>query len=198
MNENPYPAGFAKVRLPAGQSGEASIERKTLTDADVSLENLRCQMRGQLRRVTPPGDYTVLKVRGAVMMSDVPSEAREHLGPLWAVKEGASVLLNGLGLGFVLAAILRKNPACVTVIEKDADVIALVAPHYKDRRVTIVHADAFDYQPPKGARYDVVWHDIWADICGDNLREMTALKRKYGRRAEWQGCWSESQLRRAA
>jgi hypothetical protein len=48
----------------------------------------------------------------------------------------------------------------------------------------------------KGERYGMVWHDIWDSFCGDNLPEMTRLKRKYGRRADWQGCWGEWQCRR--
>jgi hypothetical protein len=34
----------------------------------------------------------------------------------------------------------------------------------------------------KGKRYDMVWHDIWDDICSDNLEGMAKLHRKYGDR----------------
>jgi hypothetical protein len=45
----------------------------------------------------------------------------------------------------------------VTVVEIDADVIALVGPSYvADRHLTIVHADAFAYQPrPRGRSANV-------------------------------------------
>jgi hypothetical protein len=46
-----------------------------------------------------------------------------------------------------------------------------------------------------GTFYGAVWHDIWDNLSVDNLPQMTALKRKYGRRARWQGCWSEPQVR---
>jgi len=85
----------------------------------------------------------------------------------------------------------------VTVVEKSKDVISLVAKHYLgDHRVTIVNADAYLYKPPKGVKYDAVWHDIWDNICGDNLPEMTRLHRKYGKRADWQGSWCRSLCRR--
>jgi spermidine synthase len=107
------------------------------------------------------------------------------------------ILINGLGIGMVLAACLRKpDVSRATVIEIDPDVVALFGPAYADPRVEVVTASAFEYQPPNGIRYGMVWHDIWDDICGDNLPEMTKLKRKYGRRADWQGCWCEWQCRR--
>ena len=89
----------------------------------------------------------------------------------------------------------------VTVVELSKDVIALVAGHYKARygdRLTVVHADALDWKPPKGARYDAVWHDIWPDICGDNWETMKRLHRKYGRRCDWQNSWCRYQVKEAA
>ena len=98
----------------------------------------------------------------------------------------------------VLQACLEKPSVTrVTVVELSADVIALVAPHYQERygeRLRIVHADAYTYKPDL-PRYGCVWHDIWDDLCEDNLPQMTALKRKYSRRADWQGCWSEATVR---
>jgi len=86
----------------------------------------------------------------------------------------------------------------VTVIEASADVIKLVAPHYAKlwgERFVCVHADAFAYQPPRGARYGAVWHDIWDDINHDNLPQMRDLHRKYARRTTWQGSWARELLR---
>ncbi|MBN8955005.1 MAG: hypothetical protein J0H17_00095, partial [Rhizobiales bacterium] len=106
------------------------------------------------------------------------------------------VLINGLGIGMVLAAVLRRPEVQrVTVVEIDPDVVALVSPHYPDARVTVIQSDAFDYAPPKGERYGAVWHDIWDTICANNLPSMTRLKRKYGRRTDWQGCWGEHEIR---
>jgi hypothetical protein len=71
-------------------------------------------------------------------------------------------------------------------------VIALVGPSYAaDPHLTIVHADAFAYQPPPGRRYAMVWHDIWDRISATNLASMAALMRKFEPIADWQGCWAE-------
>jgi spermidine synthase len=129
-------------------------------------------------------------------MSDTPDERRDHLSAIREAK--GHVLLNGLGLGCVLQSCLEKEGVTkVTVVEKEEDVIALVAPHYQERygdRLEVVHADAFEYKPPKGVRYGMVWHDIWPNMCADNLPEMHRLHRKYGRRTEWQGSWGRAYI----
>jgi len=83
------------------------------------------------------------------------------------------------------------------VIELSEDVIKLVEPHLKERwgeRLTVIHANALIWQPPKGAKYDMVWHDIWPTICTDNKETMTTLHRRYGRRAKWQGSWARYEV----
>jgi hypothetical protein len=85
----------------------------------------------------------------------------------------------------------------VTVIENSPDVIALVGPTLTERygdRLEIIEADAFTYKPPKGIRYSVVWHDIWPDLCEDNLKTMGTLHRRYGKRCDWQGSWGKELL----
>ena len=125
-------------------------------------------------------------------MTDTPSELRDLREPARRAV-GGRVLVNGLGLGIVLQAVLEE-PAVehLTVVEASDDVITLVAPHWVERyggRLTVVHADAFKWRPPRGARYEVVWHDIWDDITTDNLAGMRRLHAKYSRRCGWQGSW---------
>jgi spermidine synthase len=124
-----------------------------------------------------------------VVMSNTPMEIRTNR----AIIHNATgdVLINGLGIGMVLKAVLAKpDVRSVRVIEKHPEVIELVAPTYApDPRVEIIQADCFDYEPPKGMRFNAVWHDIWDYICGDNLPEMHKLHRRYGRRADWQWSW---------
>ena len=60
----------------------------------------------------------------------------------------------------------------------------------------VVHASAFDWHPPFGARYSVVWHDIWPnpfDPAGHP--EMEILERRYAPYCDWQGSWSRECLR---
>ena len=78
----------------------------------------------------------------------------------------------------------------INVGEIAEDVIGLVAPYFeKDSRVQIIHDDALVWKPPKNTRYNAIWHDIWDNICADNLPQMHKLHRKYGRRTDWQGSW---------
>lgn len=180
------------VAVPEGRMGPWSVERFEIDARNAALFSI-----GSRGRDVRPGTYTRLShdERG-VIMSDTPAERRDHA---WFVTEAKGhVLINGLGLGMCLAAVLRRSEVeRVTVVEADADVIALVGPHYaSDPRVEIVHCDAFAYQPPKGVRYGAVWHDIWDHITSENLPEMTRLHRKYGRRADWQGSWARYECER--
>jgi hypothetical protein len=184
-----------QVTVPIGERGKWRIEKFTITDRGSELATLRSLWQDGRGSICP-GTYTKLVCEGrGIVMSDTPDEMRDHAD---AVRHARGyVLINGLGLGMVLGAILKKpDVERVTVVELDADVIALVGPHYACDRLEIVNASAFDYEPPRGSRYGAVWHDIWDEICADNLPQMTKLKRKYGRRALWQGCWSEPLCRR--
>lgn len=182
------------VQIPEGKRGLWAIERFVVTEDDARKTSLRAAIKG--RGYVPAGSYTQLRHdRRGIVMSDTPDEKRDHIEAV--VNAKGHVLINGLGIGMVLNAMLRR-PAVerVTVIEIDPDVVSLVSPAYADPRVEIITADAFEYRPPKGVRYGAVWHDIWDMICGDNLPEMTRLKRKYGRRTGWQGCWCERECGR--
>lgn len=187
------------VTVPDGRQGEWSVETLKLTEQDVALDNMRWRMRRQPHMVCHPGTYKrLVHDRRGTVMSNTTMEVLTNRPIIRAAR--GDVLVNGLGLGMVLAAILQKPEVRhVTVVELDKDVIALVGPHFAEAqskgRLTIVHHDCFTYQPPKGARFDAVWHDIWDEISSDNLSAMTRLKRKYGRRCDWQGCWSEDLVR---
>lgn len=194
---NPYPPGFEPIALPEGESGDWKVVCFTLKEDDVGMFNLRLIRDGMWRRIVPPGIYTKLVHKGeGVVMSDTPAEAHEHRS-LYVNAKG-SVLVNGLGLGFGISAILRKPEVeHVTVIEKSLDVICLVAPTLEENHhnITIINSNAMSWRPEKGERFDVVWHDIWTTICDDNKEQMTKLRRAYGHRCGWQGCWSQEYVR---
>jgi hypothetical protein len=97
----------------------------------------------------------------------------------------------------MVLSVILDQVTHVTVIEKSPDVIKLVGPSFADPRVTIIEADAYTYQPPKGIRYNAVWHDIWDNICGDNTEGMGKLHRKYGRRTDWQDSWCKAECQEA-
>jgi hypothetical protein len=174
--------------LPAGQLGTAHISKFTVSRDNSIMSSLN-------RSYVPEGNYTSLSISGqGLVMSDTPKEYRDHIAFFRHAK--GNVLVQGLGLGCCLN-VIRHIPEVqsITVIEINPDVIALVGPHFVDPKVSIIQGDARTWQPPKGAFYDAVWHDIWSDICTDNLKEMATLHRRYGRKANWQGSWSRSECR---
>jgi len=190
-----------QVDVPEGASGPWKVERFTV-DPNV--------WQGFGRRCVPPGEYTRLLREGVLVMSDTPDEWRDHLGLVWAVEkevkaqpEGpVKVLLHGLGLGMILQGVLNVDPRVeVTVVEQSEDVVKLVWAHYADRypgRVQLIQGDALTWQPPKHARWNAVWHDIWDYVCSDNLEQMTLLHRRFGRRCNWQGSWARGLCERQA
>ena len=183
-----------KVDIPEGKSGIWRVERFTVTPQDENLERIRAIASSSSRgRFTLAGTYTRLMRGNELVMSDTPDEIRDHRGAIYEAK--GNVLINGLGLGMMARAVLLKPEVDqVTVIEIDPDVIKLVGKYLISQfpmRLEIIKGDAFQYMPPKGIRYDMVWHDIFDNITADNLPLMSKLHRKYGKRTEWQGSWAK-------
>ncbi|MGI9492498.1 MAG: hypothetical protein ACR2QF_08875 [Geminicoccaceae bacterium] len=187
-----------QVDIPEGAAGAWTVQRFTISEDDARLDQMRCAFTfsgGGVRRAVRPGTFTRLMRGRTVVMSDTHAERFDHLEPVR--RATGSVLINGLGIGVVLRNVLAKEDVTdVTVIELSPDVISLVAPHYDDPRVTIIQSDAMTCKPPKGKRYQVVWHDIWDYICADNLPDMHKLHRRYGRIADWQGSWCRRECER--
>jgi len=180
-----------KVDIPEAQSGDWRVEKFTVSEEDAKLERIRAVFSFSNRgRGVPAGDYTRLCYNGAVVMSDTPDEIMDYRY-FMNIATG-NVLINGLGLGVVLKGVLFKDSVeKVIVNEISEDVIRLVVPSIKDERVTINHADAFIWKPDD-LRFNAVWHDIWDNICSDNLESMKCLHRKYGhylQKPSYQGSW---------
>lgn len=200
MNYTPWHEQY-KVTVPEGKVGKAEIEHFRVSESQAKLANLQMMVHGQGRRSIPPGCYTGLKVNGVMVMSDTPAEIGDHI--YFIGRATGRVLLNGLGIGMCLQALLRKPEVeHVTVVELEADVLALVAGHYLalfgGARLTFVHADAFAWQPPKGLVYDAVFHDIWPFIQGDFYPQYKVLHRKYAKRSHYQESWCHNWVRREA
>lgn len=111
----------------------------------------------------PYGKYTFLMHsphQGLIMM-DTTTQYILH-EPLWLGATG-SVLIGGLGLGFVNQKLL-DNPyvTSVTIVEKYQEVIDLVWPYCpKDSRFTLVHTDMETWNPPEGSYWNYAWIDTW-------------------------------------
>jgi hypothetical protein len=183
------------VDLPEGELDGLRIERFTIGDRNI--HNLMLGVRG-----TRAGTYTKLAINGRLWMSDTDAEKHDHLPALRAASRlnARRVLVNGLGLGMVVKALLTMDHVeHVDIVEVDERVVRLVGGHYAaDPRVHVHHADAYEQAKrwPAGSRWEVVWSDIWPDLCTDYLPAMTRLRRSYGRRSDWHGCWGRDLLLR--
>lgn len=189
-----------EIKVPDGESGPWKVETFVVSEEDAARFNMRAMFHPGCRTIEP-GTYKKLTRNGSIIMSNTPAEISDHLTFIYRARRwGGDILINGLGLGVALTAILeREHCIYITVIEQSEDVIKLVAPTFADDpRISIIHADAFTYKPEKGKRFTCVWHDIWDNICADNLPEMTKLHRKYGSKTDWQGSWCKHLCKRYA
>lgn len=184
-----------RSKVPEGESGSWRVERFKVSEREARFANIRSAWSPGCRSIEA-GRYTRLMRGKTVIMSDTPAELRDHLE--FRYRARGHVLINGLGLGLAAIMAAQKDEVeSVTVVELSDDVRSLVCP-YMPEKVTVVASDAFTWRPPACARYDAVWHDIWDDICADNLPEMHKLHRRYGRRADWQGSWCRELCERYA
>lgn len=186
-----------EINIPDGKSGVWKVSTFEVTEEEIMIHNIRARFQPGCRTMKA-GTFKKLTRNGQIIMSNTPAEISDHISFIFTAKRNKNILINGLGLGVALTEILKSGAIeTVTVIEKSEDVIKLVGPSFTNEpRVSIIHADAFEWKPPKGLKYDVVWHDIWDNICSDNLPEMTKLHRKYGKRTDWQGSWCKELCKR--
>jgi hypothetical protein len=200
--------------LPEGQSGDFAVEHYEITREQASLEHLMSATRRQWgeTRDLAPGTYCRLRdlrprVWDPTVMADTPMERRTNLPIVQAAR--GRVLVAGLGLGMVLVPILAKPEVeHVTVVERSPDVIGLAGPALRraigrraENRLRIECADIFTWQPPRGARWDVIYFDIWPSIDGGNYEGMKRLHRKFQHRREPGGfleSWRRADCRRLA
>lgn len=191
-----------KVKLAPARSGDWELQT---FEVKPSVEQLRYAMDG---RPVPLGEYTRLVHHGGggLFMTDTPAELNDARVLFWAAM--GHVLITGLGIGMLPRAlfnpaIIRYGGGCcvekVTIVEKSQDVINLVAPSLAKLPVEIVHADAFEWKPEPGTKFDWAWHDIWPTICSDNLGEVAKLRNHYKRFMVDSGrqlVWCESEMKK--
>lgn len=198
-----------RVEVPEGKQGLYEIKRVETSKRQAEVDNIVAYVM-KTDRYTKPGIYTQLIRYGAlgnpdnkaIVMTDHPCEVADHAALVAYAEAHAPlerVLINGLGIG-VAIDLLAPFVQRFTIVELSASVIRLVAPYYQERypgKIDIVHHDALTYRPPKGARYNAVFHDIWDFISPNNLAEMRHLQRRYGRLCDWQESWARVYCERA-
>ena len=203
--------------VPQGSCGNARIEHYEVTAADSMFTSIRSIQHPDA--YVPPGKYCRLMVNGGLMMSDTRMERITNFELLRNAH--GHVFIAGLGIGMVLVPlVMRDDITTITVVEKNPNVIQLVAPHftvtspwwvqsgeaYKLHKLTVYEGDCFTWDPEAamGSRptFNTIYFDIWPDKSVGNLDDLTVLKRRYRkymtRRPQpktWMRGWVEDELR---
>lgn len=178
------------VKVPLGKKGKHKIESFTVSVQEATIQCMRMAANDRLEEGIIPGTYTrLVRDDGTIVMSDTISERRDHIE--FIEEAFGTVLIHGLGLGMIIQPVLAKRDVeHVIVVEKEQDVIDLVAPTYLKRfprRLSIIKADAFTFE--LNVCPDIVWNDIWDYISDENVPEMDILEDKYSD-AWWCGSWA--------
>jgi hypothetical protein len=193
--------------LPPADLGDAQIIHYSISEKEASFSAMRAAVTANRHEEVDAGKYVRLMINNSLVMSDTSMEKRSNLGFIW--NANGKVFVAGLGIGLILIPALREEKVeHIEVIEKNPNVIQLVENPLREfltknqnKKLTIFEGDVLEYKPAKGCTWDTIYFDIWADICTDNLEEITKLKRKFARRlnranpACWMGAWKEEELR---
>ena len=181
---------YIKSGLQAGRSGDWSIEKFSVQSPGQDDSRPACFQ-------SPAGTYTRLKKGNEVFMTDLYDEWwTQRMAIAQARHRGGDVLITGLGLGLVVASMLEPptgRTRRVVVIERSADVIGLVAGPLENRyggQIEVINGDAFEWLPPPGQQFSVVWHDIWPNPHEPGvLAQAERLESRYAPYCAWQGSW---------
>ncbi len=194
--------GFSSMAelIPEFESGNVRVRHVVLDKDRVKNGQFRAIISGHswTHYGLVPGKYAVLDVDGAVMMSDTWLERMSNQE--FVEKANGHVLMGGLGLGMCVVRLTAKPEVeSLTVIECDPDVIKLIEPHVRHPKLTVIEADVFTWETRR--KFDVIYMDIWPEICPDNLPEMVKLTRRYQHRVNrdnpdrWHSAWLKEHLR---
>lgn len=130
------------VNIPDGELGDCKIETYTVSKKDAMFHNLREFINGTNRTIDA-GTYKRLVIENKIVMSNTPSEIND-MRYFIAIAKG-NILISGLGLGILVSKLLQKQEIkSILVIEKNINVIKLVAKYFNDNRLKIIHADIFE------------------------------------------------------
>ncbi|WP_445682331.1 hypothetical protein [Radicibacter daui] len=126
---------------------------------------------------------------GSTWMSMTPMEIESQ--EIGVRLSRGDVVILGMGMGWAAAVTaLRDEVSSVTVVELDADVLALheeldifsQLPEAARRKISIVHGSAFSYRPT--GPVDFLMADIWLPLRGDNrVDEVKRMQENIGAQA---------------
>jgi spermidine synthase len=187
-----------RSKVPEGKAGRYEVRKFTVSKKQAKTFNFHMLISYKPSRMIHAGDYTKLveinnaeKDEGILWMSDTPAELRDHYEAVSRAR--GTCLVNGLGLGVVVIAMLKKPEVTRLIVnEISPEVIALVLKHLpRDERLSVNCADAYTWHP-NGTRFDTIWHDIWPSKNDEGYEESKKLMRRYGhwlKPGAWQGSW---------
>lgn len=167
--------------IPAATSGTVTVAHKEFPAGHVMTSGtLRTALYGQKSeriKFTMPTRWHELSEEGyGVWMTDLPVEQRQHDSLLRTAT--GHVLVGGLGLGYAVVALsMKPRVKSITVIEKNADVIALVGDATR-ARVTAL-AEKFYVYPPK---IDIVQADLFEWLESQSAEQATIRIDRVGKR----------------
>lgn len=202
--------------IPEGTSGEVTLKHKVYPPGTVLQSgNMRTlifgRQTGEELKFEEETRWHELSENGhGVWMTDLPIEQRQ-MDELVRHATG-NVLVGGLGLGYAVVALAsKKRVQSITVVERSADIIKLVAPSTLQKveairpglLVKIVHNDLFtfltevrDTVPSAWPMFTWALFDIWQGDGETTFHEMVVPLRRLAhgivRKVE---CWNEDVMR---
>jgi hypothetical protein len=179
--------------IPEGECGLWNVKKTHLPKKILARNNDRIAM-------VPAGIYTALlrltdstlHIGGELVMNDIPDELNTHL--IFMLRAHEEVLITGLGLGCVLRGCL-VNPAVkkIVVLEREPDVIKLVAPYLPRDRFEIIETEAEGWCANTTRTFDCAWHDLWTDEeAGEEhlIIKHASLVSAMSAKVKFQGAWA--------
>lgn len=181
-----------------------------LTRKEIQFDELREAINRRRTYGQEPGIFVRLEAKkdggghSGIIMTD--TEMEWHTNWRFLFNANGRVLVAGLGLGMIVLAVQdREEIEKILILEKEKEIIALVKPQLPFLpKVEIILADALEWRPPKGEKFDTIYFDIWPDICGDNYEEMKRLHRRFSRNLNranpkaFMDSWRREETRRRA
>ena len=168
--QNPY---MRCIRFPQALQGRWEMTRMAYEPYELFVrDDLLCLPDG--REIPRLGyfdrrfAYPAVLEGGREWMTVTPNEVATMAPALSQVRGRVAVM--GLGLGYFAFMASEKNDVrAVTVVERDADVIALferhLLPQFAHReKVRLVRADAFDLAQAGLDGFDCAFVDLWHDV----------------------------------
>lgn len=175
--------------LNEGSIGNFRLDKFTITDKNRPW-----------KYYLPDGEYVRLISGSDCVMSNTPMEERTNRD--FVIKANGDVFIAGLGIGLIVLAIQDKEEIkSITILEKYPEVIELVSKQLPlNKKVKIIQGDVFEYEFPKGTKFDTIYFDIWSwisdDIYNDEMKLLKKKYRKYRRLSKenpnvFMACWAE-------